>query len=414
MKPWLWAALIFSAAAPLTAAGGDAAADLNGDCGNIRQVSLYGKDNREEYCSQNAIIRQLADSVAGLFTDGRPVTLTDTPYVFGQRTLGSAGNLADGQRFAGQPAAAFCTGFLVGSDLLVTAGHCVMDHAKGEKNAPADHAGDCQQNPHHPQAPYLDQGAYCESIRVVFGFRKELGGYIPRSVPAENVYKCVKVLGHSLAAGPDYTLIKLDRPVAGRMPLAIDRNNSGLTRDLSLFVIGHPDGIPLKIAGDAKVLKTGQDMSVTDAYGASQKWVDKGYSFLTNLDSFHGNSGSPVFNLNTLMVEGILVSGDEDYTQGADGKNTANQYPQNAGSTELGKGVGEVCTKISVPAARIPATDRERLMLDMNKKAGNRLYPALLQRLQKALQRRQQAQPQVMPIPNYIPPPNQPQGVQWI
>jgi hypothetical protein len=352
--------------------------------------------------------------VAGLFTDGKPVTLSNAPYVFDGRTLADRENLAPGQRFAEQTVSAYCTGFLVGGDLMVTAGHCVKDHVKSEKNAPKDHPADCQQNPHHPEDPRLDQGDYCENIRVVFGFRKDIGGVIPRSVPAENVYKCVKVVAHSLAAGPDYTVIKLDRPVTGRLPLAIDRRNSGLTKDLSLFVIGHPNGIPLKIAGDAKVLKAGENMNVTDYMGISQKWVDKGYSFLTNLDSFHGNSGSPVFNLNTLMVEGILVSGDEDYTQGADGRNTASQYPQNAGSTELGKGVGEVCTKISVPAAKIPATDRESLMLDMNKKANNRLYPVLLQRLQKALLRQQQSQPQVIPIPNYVPPANQQPAVQWI
>jgi hypothetical protein len=414
MKTWFTAILIFSAAAPLAAAG-DANTDLNGNCGSIRQISIYGKDNREEYCSQNAIIRQLADSVAGLFTDHKKVTLSGQPYVYGTTTDGENWNLAPGQRFADQPAPAYCTGFLVGSDLLVTAGHCVMDHVKGKKNAPRDHVrAGCQENPHHPDDPDRDMGEYCENIRVVFGFRKELGGYIPRSAPPGNVYKCVKVLAHSLNSGPDYTLIKLDRPVAGRAPLAIDRNNSGLAKNVSLFVIGHPDGLPLKIAGDAKVLLSGQDLSVNDSLGLPTKWVDKGYSFLSNLDSFHGNSGSPVFDLNTLMVEGILVSGDKDYTTGEDGLNRANTYPQNAGATDIGKGVGEVSTKISVPAASIPATDREREMIEMNRKAGGRLYQILLQRLIQNAGQQQQAQPHAIPIPNYVPPGKPDRDVQWI
>ena len=35
--------------------------------------------------------------------------------------------------------------------------------------------------------------------------------------------------------------------------------------------------------------------------------------FSTNLDTFHVNSGSPVFNFETGVVEGILVRGALDY-----------------------------------------------------------------------------------------------------
>ena len=36
------------------------------------------------------------------------------------------------------------------------------------------------------------------------------------------------------------------------------------------------------------------------------------FQFSTNLDSFEGNSGSPVLNAKTFEVEGILVNGQED------------------------------------------------------------------------------------------------------
>ena len=35
---------------------------------------------------------------------------------------------------------------------------------------------------------------------------------------------------------------------------------------------------------------------------------------LANLDTFSGNSGSPVFNKRTKRVEGILIAGETDYT----------------------------------------------------------------------------------------------------
>lgn len=387
-------------------AQGDPVTDLRGNCGNFQNVSTYGKDNREEYCASNLILRDLADSVAGFFTNGSSVTLSGKPYVFGTTTLGQSNDrVAPDQRFVNQPAAAFCTGFLVGEDLMVTAGHCVKDHDPADAAAPKDHAAACQQN--------TQQGDFCENIRVVFGFRKDLGGVIPRSVPARNVYKCVKVISHSLGSGPDYTVIRLDRKVADRIPLAINRGNKGLSAKTPLFVIGHPSGLPLKIAGDAEAVSVDTDVYVNDNWSISRKWADKGYAFLTNLDTFHGNSGSPVFNLNTLLVEGILVSGDDDYKPhpGYPGQTQVTTYPQQPVS-DMGKGVGEVCTKISVPQGKIPVTAREKDMLEMNAKAKGKLYPAMLKYL---LKRATQAQPTgIIPIPNYVPPAKPEPSVQWI
>lgn len=405
MKTKIFALLSLAAALPAGQAfAQDPATDLRGDCGMVRQVSIYGTDNREEYCSGNVIIRDLADSVAGFFSDGSSVTLTGQDYVFGTTTLGQGHHVAPDQRFANQPASAFCTGFLVGDDLIATAGHCVRDHHASDAAAPKDHAGACQEN--------LGMGDYCENIRVVFGFRKDLGGAIARSVPAGSVYKCVKVVTHSLKGGPDYTVFKLDRKVAGLRPLAINRANAGLSKKPPLFVIGHPSGLPLKIAGDASVISAGKDVFVNDN-GASTKWVDKGYAFLTNLDTFHGNSGSPVFNLNTLLVEGILVSGDNDYEPSTNhpGQSQVTNYPQKPVS-DMGKGVGEVCTKISVPAAKIPATGREKDMIKMNAKAKGKLYPAMMKVLIKRAA--EQQQDGIIPIPNYIVPVRPKQDVQWI
>ncbi|HBA61414.1 MAG TPA: hypothetical protein DCZ92_11480 [Elusimicrobia bacterium] len=365
------------AAGPAFAQGADPVTDLFGGCGRFKYISTYGDDNREEYCSANITIRNLADSVAGLFTDGSSVTLTGKSYVYGTTTLGETRDrVAPDQRFVNQPAAAFCTGFLVGDDLLVTAGHCVKDHLPSG-TAPKDHKGACQENPE-----FRRQGDFCENIRVVFGFRKDLGGVIPPSAPARDVYKCAKVISHSLVSGPDYAVFKLDRKVSGRWPLAINRGNRGLSAETPLFVIGHPSGLPLKIAGDAEVVAVDTDVYVNDNWGGKTKWADQGYSFLTNLDTFHGNSGSPVFNLYTLMVEGILVSGDNDYVPHADypGQSRAANFPQQPVS-DLGKGVGEVCTKISVPASRIPATGVEKAALKMNAKYKNKLYPAILKHL---------------------------------
>jgi V8-like Glu-specific endopeptidase len=62
--------------------------------------------------------------------------------------------------------------------------------------------------------------------------------------------------------------------------------------------MGHPSGLPMKYADGAKV------------FGNFDNY------FSTNLDTFGGNSGSPVFNAKTNEVVGILVRGDIDYIEG--------------------------------------------------------------------------------------------------
>lgn len=368
---------------------------INGNCGIVRRVSIYGDDNREEYCSQNMIVRELADSVAAFFRDdGKSIVKSGNTYRLGQTTLSQNERLSSGERFAEQPATAFCTGFLVSDDIMVTAGHCVRDNLSDG----SDHiASNCNQN--------RRQGVYCKDIKIVFGYKKNLGGVVPVSISEDNVYNCVKVVAHSFADGPDYTVIKLDRKVKNIKPLAIDRKNSALKIGTELFVMGHPSGLPLKIANSAEVIKLNEDMQV-NRNGTKINYLNKNYSFLTNLDTFHGNSGSPVLNAKTLMVEGILVSGDEDYVRdpSSTSTNITARYPEHPSSNEYGSGVGEVATKISVLSEYIPVTQRENDMSEMNRRAGGNLYRYLLNELLKYRGNTDtNAQNGVVPLPNFSP-----------
>lgn len=68
------------------------------------------------------------------------------------------------------------------------------------------------------------------------------------------------------------------------------------SKENEVYAMGYPNGIPLKIALNASILD-------------NSHWM----YFYTSLDSFQGNSGSPVFNFFTNKVIGVLVSGERDY-----------------------------------------------------------------------------------------------------
>lgn len=176
-------------------------------------------------------------------------------------------------RFTDQPAAGFCTGFLIAPDLLVTAGHCI-ENEEDMKNAVwvFDYTSDVSYN--------------------------KSGNYI--TVDASNMYYGVELLDTKLTDDGmyDYCVIRLDRKT-GRKPYKFRTGGNILFEDF-IAMIGSPSGIPLKVADSARV--------TNNEY---KTW------FMTDLDAFQGNSGGPVFNANG-FIEGILVrgaKGDFEYNQ---------------------------------------------------------------------------------------------------
>lgn len=280
---------------------------------NSSSKSIYGSDDRLDYYAADARMQQLSDSVVSLWKS-KDVTESGGKSSLRVANFGVAAGLCPGENFYEQPIGAFCSGTLVAPDVVMTAGHCVVDQAA------------------------------CTSTKLVFGYALKKAGDYPRSVPSKDVYSCSKIIKRDLdeggllsnivsvfngGPGPDFALIKLDRKVAGRAPLAIHKKAKPANGD-QLFVIGHPVGLPLKVAGNAKVRD------------ASPK-----YFFKADLDTFGGNSGSAVFNARTKLIEGILVRGDVDFVTSPAGCRIASVVPQNGGR-------GEAVTKISVVEKYIP------------------------------------------------------------
>jgi len=228
---------------------------------------VYGIDNRVEvYQTENTLYSDLAKSTAAMI-DAKALSSDDSNvYTITGGTLESRG-ICKEARFSNQITAASCSGFLVAPNLLVTAGHCITSQYD------------------------------CENQKWVFDYKQNEEEAIEFTVPATDVYSCKRIIQRALDRGSrdDFALIELDREVLDRTPLEY-RKDGKVLDNAPLVVIGHPSGLPTKVADGANVRDN----------------LDEVF-FSANLDTFGGNSGSAVFNAETGLVEGILVRGEQDY-----------------------------------------------------------------------------------------------------
>lgn len=172
-------------------------------------------------------------------------------------------------RFANHPSLAYsCSGFLVAPDLIVTAGHCMVN--TGESRHETE--------------------TYCKAYSWLFDYNETSN---VAEIEEKNHYRCKEVIfaiKDEQAPFRDFALVRLERPVTGRLPLKL--STSPLMPNETLSMIGHPMGTPAKLSRNAKILLNNPSRE----------------SFITTLDANAGNSGSAVFNSKNEVV-GILVGG---------------------------------------------------------------------------------------------------------
>jgi len=249
-----------------------------------RQKSLYGPDRRKEFYEIQDPVQLTVVNSVGALVDSDHFLESPAGVDLSGDSLGNDKklNLCSGAHYETEPEISYCTAFVVGPDLVATAGHCVpriLDH-----------------------------------VRLVFGYRAirpHADSQIVRKISKTQVYKISDVVqcrdneplkqndkckgdgqgGRTL----DYALLRVDRKIPDHLPLPLDTTN-GVAKQDELYVVGYPLGLPMKLADQGLV----RDISSV------------GY-FVSNLDTFAGNSGSPVMLAGTLTVEGILVRGDNDF-----------------------------------------------------------------------------------------------------
>ena len=263
--------------------------------GSISKI-IHGEDNRiQTYNHEDQAIKNLAKSVAIISNKSKLHHFDESHYIFSAPSLGQKLNLCEGQRFKEEPTLGTCSAFLVAKDLVATAGHCVSKDQGSEE----------------------DLASSCRRMRIIFNFTKEeldnnfkITGKA-KTLKKKSVYKCKEVIAHKYKKTKyqlkDYAIIKLDRPVENIGPLRI-RKHGAPREKTKLITIGHPLGIPQKISGEARIFPFAKE----EDENYFQSFLKRRHIFYSNLDTFAGNSGSPVINEDTLKVEGIFIGGDEE------------------------------------------------------------------------------------------------------
>ncbi len=228
-------------------------------------LKIYGQDNRQEARQATPRDRKLADSTAALIVNSFMVD-KGSKIIIDAPTLEDVDGVCAGERFRDQPAAAICSGTLIAPDLMLTAGHCYTNNS------------------------------ICNNASWVFGFRATRDNKY--SIKKTEIYKCKEVVYRELniEAGLDFTVVKLDREVKGHRPVSLRQTGSAIVTT-PLVLIGHPRGLPTKIADNAFVTAV------------------NGNILMSNVDAFTGNSGSGVFNAQHDFLEGVLSFGKEDYVE---------------------------------------------------------------------------------------------------
>jgi hypothetical protein len=203
----------------------------------------------------DAVARQQARSVAAVFPASRLDERAGGSFVLAASTMADRYDVDVGERFRDQPVAATGTAFLIAPNLLATAAHVVIT---------ADAA---------------------RRLVFVFGYTAT-AGRASTVFPASDVRMAQSIV---LDRARDLAVVTLDRPVAGREPLAL-RSGRTVGDGEPLYLIGHPIGLPAKLADNGVVL---------DNHGAD--------FFETDLDAMACNSGSPVFSATGRDVVGVLT-----------------------------------------------------------------------------------------------------------
>lgn len=230
--------------------------------GVLGPKAIYGSDDRLDWVDSPGLTKEYWAKATLALMPLSYLSDQGDQYKVEAESYEKSLNLCEGQKFSEQPSAAFCSGFLVSSDLIVTAGHCIRDLSE------------------------------CQDTQFVFDFAKSEVEQVEYVIKKESVYTCKEIVARSVG-DDDFAVIRLNKHVEGRTPINIRRAGSVSVGD-GLMIIGHPMGLPSKITEGGAVMSSGNKITAS-------------------VDAFAANSGSVILNMQTGDAEGLLVAGETDF-----------------------------------------------------------------------------------------------------
>ena len=114
-------------------------------------------------------------------------------------------------------------------------------------------------------------------------------------IQATDAYRCKSILQHSYSE-IDYAIIELDRNVEDVTPLELDFETK-IEEGTPIYTMGHSLQLPKKY---------------TSGFIRSTQGLSENY-YEAEIDTFRGNSGSPVFSALNHKIIGILKDGEYDF-----------------------------------------------------------------------------------------------------
>lgn len=229
---------------------------------------IYGDDDRHNIYEPviTPDLKNDADKVACLINKNQIQQNTDGTFTLVVSQLyGDAHGLCNDENFVNEPIIPFCSGFAVSKKFFVTAGHCVDSTTLG-------------------------------NMLIVYGFRMKSKLDANITIAQRDIYEPIKIVKRELEGTTnDYSVLEI-RQIFPENRITSVRRTGKISDNDKVHVIGYPSGLPIKVTLNANIF--------------NNSYLNY---FIINSDTYQGNSGSPVFNSASHIVEGILVRGEKDF-----------------------------------------------------------------------------------------------------